>query len=125
MRQRVVGRIFTPDEARALMPEVLRKADALVDIRADLAELAQELRTSGRSERGGVPEAKALEARLDELVEWFNSHDLEVKGLAPLLLDFPAELDGLSVRLCWLEGERELGWYHRSDLGFVGRRRLR
>jgi hypothetical protein len=120
-----VGRIFTTDEARALMPDVLRQADALVDIRADLAELAQELRAGGRSERGGVPEVKALEAHLDELVEWFRSRELEVKGLAPLLLDFPAELDGVSVRLCWLEGERELGWYHRSDLGFVGRRRLR
>nr|MDQ3989732.1 DUF2203 domain-containing protein [Actinomycetota bacterium] len=32
--------------------------------------------------------------------------------------------DGVSVRLCWLEGEPELGWYHRSDLGIIGRRRL-
>jgi hypothetical protein len=28
------------------------------------------------------------------------------------------------VRLCWLEGEASLEWYHRSDLGIAGRRRL-
>jgi hypothetical protein len=28
------------------------------------------------------------------------------------------------VRLCLLESEQELGWYHRSELGFAGRRRL-
>jgi hypothetical protein len=61
---------------------------------------------------------------LGELLGWFPAQGLEVKGLAPLLLDFPAEFDGVSVRLCWLEGEFELGWYHRSDLGIVGRRRL-
>ena len=33
-------------------------------------------------------------------------------------------VDGVSVRLCWLEGDRELAWYHRTELGFLGRRRL-
>jgi hypothetical protein len=39
-------------------------------------------------------------------------------------VDFPADRDGVPVLLCWLEGEAELGWYHRADLGFAGRRRL-
>ncbi len=49
---------------------------------------------------------------------------VELKGWAPLLLDFPADLDGVPVLLCWLEGDRALEWYHRADLGFMGRRRL-
>jgi hypothetical protein len=49
---------------------------------------------------------------------------VEVKGFAPLLVDFPSELDGSPVLLCWLEGEAELGWYHRPEYGFVGRRPL-
>jgi hypothetical protein len=49
---------------------------------------------------------------------------VELKGAAPLLLDFPADLAGVHVYLCWLEGESELAWYHRVDLGFAGRRRL-
>lgn len=120
----MASRTFTVAEAHALMPEVRRHAAELVALRADLAEMSRELRTEGHSAHGGMAEAKALEARLSELVSWFPEQGLEVKGVAPLLVDFPAELDGVSVRLCWLEGEPELGWYHRTDLGIVGRRRL-
>lgn len=115
---------FTRDQAEQLMPEVRRRADEIVATRADLAELGLDLRAGQESSLGGVPEAKALEARIDEHIEWFNEQGIEVKGVAPLLIDFPAELDGTSVRLCWLEGEQELAWYHRSELGFLGRRRL-
>ena len=71
-----------------------------------------------------MPELKAAQARLDELMTQVQQTGAELKGLAPLLVDFPSELDGVPVLLCWLEGDRELGWYHRSDLGFAGRRRL-
>ncbi|GAA1781578.1 MULTISPECIES: DUF2203 domain-containing protein [Streptomonospora] len=116
-------RVFTLAEARELMPEVRRKAGELVTLRADLAELASDLR-GGESALGGRAEMKAAEARLMELQSWFVDNGIEVKGIAPLLIDFPAMLDGVSVRLCWLEGEAELGWYHRTDLGFVARRPL-
>jgi len=115
---------FTLDEALALMPEVLAHADETVRLRADLAELALDLRTGGVSPLGGMPEQKALEALLNEELTWFSEQGLEIKGFAPLLLDFPSQLDGRSAQLCWLEGDRELGWYHLSELGFAGRRRL-
>ncbi|MQA15925.1 MAG: DUF2203 family protein [Pseudonocardiaceae bacterium] len=118
------SRLFSVEEARALMPEVRRVADQLVTARADLAEISRELRDEGGSAAGGVPEVKALEAQVSELVGWYSEQGIEVKGVAPLLVDFPAELDGVSVRLCWLEGEDRLDWYHRSDLGIVGRRRI-
>ncbi|MDQ5855982.1 MAG: DUF2203 domain-containing protein [Actinomycetota bacterium] len=117
-------RLFGVPEARALLPEVRRRVDALIQARADLTELSVDLRRTGSSALGGVPEMKALQARLDDMLEWFREQGIEVKGLAPFLIDFPAELDGISVRLCWLEGEQALEWYHRSDLGIAGRRRL-
>ena len=40
------------------------------------------------------------------------------------MVDFPAEVDGVPVLLCCLDVDPELGWYHRVDLGFAGRRRL-
>ncbi|GAB3448083.1 DUF2203 domain-containing protein [Streptomonospora sediminis] len=116
-------RLFTLAEARDLMPQVHRKAHELITVRADLAELAADLR-GGDSALGGRAELKAAEAHLTELQSWFFDNGIEVKGVAPLLIDFPALLDGVSVRLCWLEGEPELGWYHRTDLGFVARRPL-
>lgn len=120
----VAERTFSLDEAHELMPEVRRRATELITTRADLAELSSSLRSGEGSSLGGVPEAKALEARMDEHIQWFSDQGIEVKGVAPLLVDFPAVLDGVSVRLCWLEGEEELAWYHRSELGFLGRRRL-
>lgn len=106
------------------MPLVRRQVDELVAIRADLAEIAHDLGTSGRSPLGGIPEVKALEARIAEIAGWFGEQGIEIKGIAPVLVDFPAVLDGVSVRLCWIEGEAGLGWYHRSELGFPGRRPL-
>jgi hypothetical protein len=112
------------DEARALMSSVRGRVDKFVEARADLAELSSDLRGGRSSPLGGVPEMKALQARMDEILEWFPDQGIEIKGFAPFLIDFPAEFDGVSVRLCWLEGEIGLDWYHRSDLGIAGRRRI-
>ena len=117
-------RLFTAVEAAELVPEVRRRAAEVIAVRADLTELAAALHRGRPSSLGGVAERKGLEARLDELLGWFGQHGIELKGLAPLLLDFPSVRDGEPVLLCWLEGESELGWYHRADLGFAGRRPL-
>jgi hypothetical protein len=119
-----MDRDFTVAQARALMPDVLDRAGELIAVRASLVELQAALATGVVSELGGLPEAKAYQARLSELVSWFPAQGIDLKGFAPLLLDFPSELDGEPVLLCWLEGERELGWYHKLAYGFAGRRRL-
>ncbi len=115
---------FTLEAARALMPKVVAHGDDVVAVRADLTELAAALARGDDSPLGGVAEAKALEARLHEELNWFRSAGLELKGWAPLLVDFPSVLDGRDVLLCWLEGETSLSWYHPVELGFPGRRRL-
>jgi len=117
-----VDRIFTLEEARLLMPGLLAKADDVVAVRADLVEVQSALNLGTASALGGLPEAKALEARLSEALGWFTAEGLDLKGIAPLLLDFPARLAGDTVLLCWLEGERELRWYHKPEHGFAGRR---
>lgn len=111
--------LFTIDEARAELTRLLPTLDEIVRLRADAAELA-----AGSSSLGGLPEFKAAQARLDELMETVQQTGAELKGFAPLLVDFPSMMDGVAVLLCWLEGDRELTWYHRADLGFAGRRPL-
>jgi len=119
-----MDRSFTVASARELMPAVLARADELIEIRANLIEVQTALAVGDRSPRGGLPEAKAFQAQLSQLLGWFSSEGIELKGIAPLLLDFPSELDGEQVLLCWLEGERHLAWYHKIAHGFAGRRRL-
>jgi hypothetical protein len=117
--------LFTVDQARAELAQLLPVLDELVALRADATELAASLAPGGRpTSLGGLPEWKAAQARLDELMTVVQQTGAELKGLAPLLVDFPADLDGVPVLLCWLEGDRELAWYHRDDLGFAGRRPL-
>ncbi len=117
--------LFTVSEARAELVRLRPVLDELVAVRADVVELAASLAPGGRpSPLGGLPEHKAAEARFDELMTAVQQTGADLKGVAPLLVDFPAELDGMPVLLCWLEGDTELDWYHRLDLGFAGRRRL-
>lgn len=125
--------LFTVAEAQAELAALLPLLDEIVAVRANAAELAEAL-ASGRpatagtaddaASLGGRPELKAAEARLDELMTAVQRTGAHLRGFAPLLLDFPAELDGVDVLLCWLEGERTLQWYHRDGIGFAGRRPL-
>jgi hypothetical protein len=117
--------LFTVAEARAELARLRPALEELVAVRADAAELAAALRNVGTTTPlGGLPEWKAAQARLDDLMTEVQQTGAELRGFAPLLVDFPADLDGVPVQLCWLEGDPALEWYHRSDLGFAGRRRL-
>ena len=112
-------------QARAELARLRPALDEIVAVRADLVELTAALAVGGApSPLGGIPERKAAEARLNELMTEVQETGVELKGIAPLLVDYPADLDGVPVLLCWLEGEAGLTWYHRTDLGFAGRRRL-
>lgn len=115
----------TLDEARAALVEVWPRLERVVALRADLAELRADLQASGSSPLGGVAEAKGFEARLYAELEQITQAGVQVKGWAPLLLDWPGERDGVAVLWCWLEGEPGIDWYHRTDCGFAGRRRVR
>ena len=117
--------LFTLAQARTELARLRPVLDELVAVRADMVELAAALTPGGEPTRlGGIPEQKAAEARFNELMTEVQRTGAELRGVAPLLVDFPADLDGAAVMLCWLEGEAELAWYHRADLGFAGRRRL-
>jgi len=117
--------LFTLEQSRMGLARLRTVLDEIVLVRADAVELAAAIAPGGEpSPLGGLPEWKAAEARLNELMTEVQQTGAELKGIAPLLIDFPADLDGVPVLLCWLEGEEQLDWYHRADLGFAGRRRL-
>ncbi len=115
---------FTVAEARAVLTDLRPTIEQFIGLRADTAELARSTQGGPATPLGGLPEFKAAQARLDELMTAIQHAGCQVKGFAPLLLDFPADVDGEEVLLCWLEGDGELSWYHRLDLGFAGRRPL-
>ncbi|GAA4976975.1 DUF2203 domain-containing protein [Actinoplanes utahensis] len=117
--------LFTLPEARAELSRLRPAIAEIITLRADMVELSAALVPGGEpTGLGGLPERKGAEARLNELMAEIQETGAELKGVAPLLIDFPSDLDGVPVQLCWLEGDHDITWYHRADLGFAGRRPL-
>ncbi|WP_019877026.1 DUF2203 domain-containing protein [Sporichthya polymorpha] len=114
--------LFSITEAREVLLELHPTLQRFIELRADAAELGASIR--GHS-IGGAMELRDLNAQLEGLMRTVQETGVQVKGWAPLLMDFPADLDGEHVLLCWLEGDLGLAWYHRPDAGFAGRRPLR
>lgn len=47
-----------------------------------------------------------------------------LRRLEPILLDFPHRRSDEVVFLCWEEGEQNIQYWHETDRGFSGRKRL-
>ncbi len=109
-----MGRIFTLDEARALMPQVKATTEPVYTLAASLAEELSQAEDAKDESR-----AEALRERLQFLVQsWQQSmNDLEadVKGL--WLVDFDSG-DGY---WCWAYPEEDLSHWHSYEGGFRSR----
>jgi hypothetical protein len=116
--------LFTYRTAADLLPEARRRIGGIARLSGELRRLTVEVEGGGAAP-GTVAEAKATEARIDEELSWFRDRGVQVKGVAPALLDFPARavVDGSEqvVLLCWREGEDALAWYHPVETGYLGR----
>jgi hypothetical protein len=114
-------RSFTVHEARSMLREA---APVIADIVAARRQLAERMQVFQAGDRSALPELKGLEAHLSDRIDWFVSRGVQVKGYAPLLLDWPMRRGDRIVLLCWLENEPDLAWFHDAELGFLGRRPL-
>jgi hypothetical protein len=125
-------RLFTLDEANALLP---RLREILADVRRAVAELEQtageagELRWKVRGNGHNVAEeAFDREQSARQAVNHHISrvHELgcELKDVRLGLVDFPSRREGETVYLCWKLDEAEVGFWHPLDVGFAGRQPL-
>jgi hypothetical protein len=113
---------FTVADANAMLPLVR-------SIVRDIVELDQTIR--GWYDRPCPADAEQAEAELEQLYERMREFErelvglgVELKGHREGLVDFPGWFDGREVCLCWKYGEADLGFWHETDAGFAGRRRL-
>jgi len=123
-------RLFTIEEANALLPEIKRLFAHIDRSRKTLQRLEPEVRLASQraSEGGGgtvygTQYAKALTdfvSRVQEIL----SHGVEIKDFDRGLCDFPHLREGKVVYLCWQRGEGEIEWWHDVDAGFAGRQPL-
>jgi hypothetical protein len=121
-------KIFTVDEANALLPSVkgivanIRKShEGLRKYRSDAKKAAEAAENGGGGIEGGVHYAQLVTALTGEMAK-LDSLGVQLKDFERGLIDFPAMRDGRVVLLCWQLGEGdELEWWHDVDAGFAGR----
>jgi hypothetical protein len=125
---------FTLDEAQSLVPvlesllkraiEAKQAADA---VESELSDLARRIYLSGgmRVDTAKVARQRAeIETHLKlarESIAEIDSIGVQVKDIDAGLLDFPCNLDGEVVLLCWRMGETSIEHWHTMDSGFQGR----
>jgi hypothetical protein len=129
-------KLYTLEEARALLPEVIptvtRLRDAYVELRARRATFAAETRgASGDGQLLANPWEKGDETRLERMGEQLKQSaealerwGIEVKDPERGLIDFYSEREGRTVYLCFLLGEHDIEYWHELAGGFAGRQAL-
>lgn len=65
--------------------------------------------------------SKAEQRAKDALAE-IDSIGVQVKDIDIGLLDFPCEVEGRTVLLCWKMGEKSITHWHGQEEGFAGRK---
>jgi hypothetical protein len=126
-------RLFTVDEANALLPTLRSLIEQILE---NIRRLKSKSELVIRKEELD-PEAPNLMERLREdgeiarligqvqgWVEEIHSYGCMCKGVEQGLIDFPCLLGAEVVFLCWQIGESNVSHWHRIEEGFAGRRPL-
>lgn len=125
----VDDRLFTPQEANALLGELrplverMRLAfGTLHASRSRLMDLAEKAVLGGGSRI--PPHLMVAGQQLEASILAIRRHGVVIKDLSTGLIDFPSERQGRRVFLCWRPGEPDVGYWHDVEGGFAGRQPL-
>jgi hypothetical protein len=137
MSEQAVKKLFTVEEANQRLPLVRVIVQDIVDLFADIQNrrdcLADVLRRRGESCPGRLyteeleqieDDIRQDEGRLGAFINELHELGIEFKDPVRGLVDFPAELDGRVVYLCWQLGEADVRFWHELHSGFSGRQSL-
>lgn len=121
-------RLFTIDEANALLPRLRPLLERLQEVQGRLSDraLLERLRTAAAGNGGGVAAREAMSTgdEFGRITAEIEQLGVVVRDPATGLVDFPAQRDGRAVFLCWRVGEDSVGHWHDRDSGFMGRKPL-
>ena len=124
-------RIFTLGEARALVPALRPRLQAMARIRERLLPFREQVeRLAEGAQRGGgtFPAAGEYLRHVQELnghLAFLRENGVELKNMAAGLVDFPSMRQGKVVYLCWRMDEETITHWHEIEAGFAGRKPIR
>ena len=121
-------KIFTVQEANALLPSVRTIVRRIQRAHRNLSRFREEAKKASEAAEqggGGIKDGVAYAAALTDLtleIQELESLGVQLKDFERGLVDFPSLREGRVVLLCWQMGEGdELEWWHDVDAGFAGR----
>jgi hypothetical protein len=127
------NRLFTLEEANALLPwleeqfvRMMPRRDELAARQEQLIDLLRRRRSNGHSssEDDIVETQRAVDRLTKELqdqLQEVSRRGILVRDLGRGLVDFPSRREGREVYLCWLRGEEQIGYWHDTNTGFASR----
>jgi len=129
------SRTFTLDEAQDLLPVLESLLRATIDgkklmesVDAEFQAVSNKVMVNGGMSlnvvhlaRRKAEREKAIQRVKDAMAE-IDAMGVQVKDLDIGLLDFPCEVDGEIVLLCWKLGEKAITYWHSLSEGFAGRK---
>jgi hypothetical protein len=125
-------RRFTVDQANRTLPLVRRIVEDVVRQHRLWREKILELDLVRSTVRPGDAlhaerlerEVQAMAREIDAFQRELGELGVQLKDRRLGLIDFPSEMDGRDVLLCWQLGEPEVKFWHEPSTGFDGRRQL-
>ena len=125
--------LFTVDHANRTLPLVRKIVDDVVREHRRWQEAIVELDLLVSGVRSDRPDSRAttLEREIQRIARDIDQfeHELETLGIQLKdrrigLIDFPSEMDGRRVLLCWQLGEESVQFWHDEASGYAGRQPL-
>ncbi len=122
-------RLFTVEEANALLPELEELLSSIFVHRDQMRQKAPHLepilKASMSNGGGRIGSEYGVEAyNLYLAIERIRELGILLKDLDMGLLDFPHERDGRVVFLCWHPPEERICYWHEIQAGYGGRQPL-
>jgi hypothetical protein len=120
-------RVYTVDEADAMLPELRERLASVRSARQAMLRGAEVVKERVSADGGGAfggreywDAQRTLRAEIERLAE----EQIVLRDPETGLVDFPGEREGRRVWLCWRLGEERVTHWHELDSGFMGRRPL-
>ncbi|MFT5195092.1 MAG: hypothetical protein ACI9EW_002932 [Cellvibrionaceae bacterium] len=125
----MAARLYTPEEASILIPEMISLISKLQKHQDKVRQLM------GKAEYPIPPVMYNLGSRvgsdmaaefisIENVIEKIKSYGGQIKDIDDGLIDFPGLIDGREVWLCWKMGEDAITHFHDFGKGFNDRKKI-
>ncbi len=124
---------YTVDRANRALPYVSRIVDDIVEthrkweeavVQLDLLGISSSAEDAGQRLAALEKQIQLMARDIDACQAELEQVGVQLKDRRIGLVDFPSEMDGRAVLLCWCLGEASVQYWHELDAGFSGRQPL-